>query len=386
MYLAITQSVIFMKRPLSFDVLIIGGGLAGLTSALHLSKVGLSVLLIEKSAYPQHKVCGEYVSNEVIPYLRSLDADPGQLNPTQITRFQLTNTSGNKIETQLPLGGFGISRFALDEFLYKKAKDAGCLIVQDTVTEVLYNNDLFEVKTPHQDYQAKIVLGAYGKRSSIDHSLQRKFIANKSPWLAVKAHYRGNFPSDLVALHNFPGGYCGVSKVENDLINICYLVNYDSFKQEKNILNHQKSVLHQNPYLKKIFENSEMHFEAHLSISQISFQPKEKVNSHILMIGDTAGLIHPLCGNGMSMAIHGAKLSSDLIVDYLSGKIPSRAALEKNYINEWNKNFRSRINTGRLLSRILEHENYANTLMSGLVMFPGILPALIKRTHGKPII
>src|SRR5690606_27669824 len=145
MYLAITQSVIFMKRPLSFDVLIIGGGLAGLTSALHLSKVGLSVLLIEKSAYPQHKVCGEYVSNEVIPYLRSLDADPGQLNPTQITRFQLTNTSGNKIETQLPLGGFGISRFALDEFLYKKAKDAGCLIVQDTVTEVLYNNDLFEV-------------------------------------------------------------------------------------------------------------------------------------------------------------------------------------------------------------------------------------------------
>src|SRR5690606_34252476 len=109
------------------------------------------------------------------------------------------------------------------------------------------------------------------KRSAIDHSLQREFIVNKSPWLAVKAHYRGDFPSDLVALHNFPGGYCGVSKVENDLVNICYLVNYESFKLKKNISEHQKYILYQNPYLKKILENSEMLFETPLTISQISF-------------------------------------------------------------------------------------------------------------------
>lgn len=375
-----------MKRSLPIDVLIIGGGLAGLTSALHLSKAGLDVLLIEKNTYPQHKVCGEYISNEVIPYLRSLGADPWQLNPAQISRFQLTNTAGKKVEAQLPLGGFGISRFKFDDFLYNRAKDAGCQIVQDTVTDVMFTNDIFEIRTLHESYQAKIVLGAYGKRSAIDHSLQREFIVNKSPWLAVKAHYRGDFPSDLVALHNFPGGYCGVSKVENDLINICYLVNYESFKLKKNISEHQKYILYQNPYLKKILENSEMLFETPLTISQISFQPKEKVNSHILMIGDTAGLIHPLCGNGMSMAIHSAKLSSELVINYLSERIPSREVLEINYINTWNKNFRSRINTGRLLSRVMERENYANTLMSGLVMFPGILPSLIKRTHGKPII
>lgn len=62
--------------PIQFDVIIIGGGLAGLTSAIYLSKHKISVLIIEKNTYPKHKVCGEYVSNEVLPFLRFLDIDP----------------------------------------------------------------------------------------------------------------------------------------------------------------------------------------------------------------------------------------------------------------------------------------------------------------------
>lgn len=61
---------------MSFNVIIVGGGLAGLASATHLSKKGLSVLLIEKHEYPKHKVCGEYISNEVLPYLNALDFNP----------------------------------------------------------------------------------------------------------------------------------------------------------------------------------------------------------------------------------------------------------------------------------------------------------------------
>ncbi|RZJ73742.1 MAG: FAD-binding oxidoreductase, partial [Flavobacterium sp.] len=47
--------------PIQTEILIIGGGLAGLTAALHLNKQGFDVTLIEKSAYPHHKVCGEYI-------------------------------------------------------------------------------------------------------------------------------------------------------------------------------------------------------------------------------------------------------------------------------------------------------------------------------------
>jgi len=370
----------------NIDVLIIGGGLAGLTSAIHLAKAGRHVVLIEKNSFPHHKVCGEYVSNEVIPYLQWLNADPELLNPAKISKFQLSTVSGKHIESPLPLGGFGISRSTFDDFLYKKAKDNGCTIVQDTVTEVIFEQDSFNVSSTSSRYQAKIVLGAYGKRAALDHKLGRRFITNRSPWLAIKAHYLGDFPNDLVALHNFPGGYCGVSKVENNLINICYLVNYASFKSYKNMEEHQKKVLYQNTHLEKVFENSSMQFDAPITISQISFQKKERVNRHILMIGDTAGLIHPLCGNGMSMAIHSAKICATLLTDYFTGKIASRTVLEHRYKEEWNKNFKARITMGRLLAGMLRKEKSADILMEGLAMFPGILPAIIKRTHGKPLI
>ena len=71
------------------DVTIIGGGLAGLCNAIHLSKYGKKVLLIEKNEYPKHKVCGEYISNEVLPYLDFLDINPFDFGAVKIKKFQL---------------------------------------------------------------------------------------------------------------------------------------------------------------------------------------------------------------------------------------------------------------------------------------------------------
>ncbi|RZK61067.1 MAG: FAD-dependent oxidoreductase, partial [Pedobacter sp.] len=71
--------------PLKTEILIIGGGLAGLTASLHLNKLGFDVTLIEKSTYPQHKVCGEYISNEVLPYFNWLGIDIATFFPPQIT-------------------------------------------------------------------------------------------------------------------------------------------------------------------------------------------------------------------------------------------------------------------------------------------------------------
>ena len=68
----------------------IGGGLAGLASALDLAGRGYRVTVVERKLYPFHKVCGEYVSNEVLPYLRRLGADPTGLAPAVISRFLLS--------------------------------------------------------------------------------------------------------------------------------------------------------------------------------------------------------------------------------------------------------------------------------------------------------
>ena len=368
------------------DVLIIGGGLAGLTAAIHLSQKNLKVTLIEKSAYPRHKVCGEYISNEILPYLKWLGAAVSELNPTHISKFEFSTNSGKAATTTLPLGGFGISRYALDNFLYQKAIAANCTIIKENVTDVSFKNDFFTVTTSNENITAKIVLGAFGKRSNVDQVLDRNFFAKKSPWLAVKAHYSGNFDNDLVALHNFKGGYCGVSKVENDIINICYLADYVTFKQYKNIEDYQQNVLYKNKHLKAVFENSTLLFDKPLTISQISFDKKKAVENHIIMIGDTAGLIHPLCGNGMAMAIHSAKIAAELLVDYFADKDSSRILLEKKYRKEWNKHFGKRIVMGRMLAKILTNKMLTNIFVTMVASFPKILPGIIKQTHGKPIV
>jgi flavin-dependent dehydrogenase len=366
------------------DVLIIGGGLAGLTAALHLQKIGLDVILVEKTAYPHHKVCGEYISNEVLPYLNWLNADPHLLGAAAINKLQFSTLSGKSIETALPLGGFGISRFKLDHSFYQKFKERGGRVIQDTVNAVEFQNDQFVIKTlADQQIVARQVTGAYGKRSAIDLQLKREFIQQKSPYLAVKAHYKGEFPDNQVGLHNFRGGYCGVSKVEEGKINICYLTDYQSFKAYKNISSFQQKVLYQNKYLKRIFEHTEPLFESPMTISQISFAAKECVAHHILMIGDTAGLIHPLCGNGMGMAIHSAKICAELLKAFFEGKIKNRALLEKLYISSWNKQFRSRLRMGHILSGLLRRENLSDAVLGTMVRIPALLPAIIRKTHGS---
>jgi len=373
--------------PFQTDILIIGGGLAGLTAALHLHKAGLKIILIEKNTYPHHKVCGEYVSNEVLPYFEWLNIDINKLHPSRINRLQLTMTSGKSIHVNLPLGGFGISRYVLDNFLYQQLLEKGIEVIEDTVNEIAFDNDIFCVHTlAGKEFTVKQVIGAYGKRSTIDVKLDRPFIKEKSPYLAVKAHYKGDFPADLVAVHNFNGGYCGVSQVENQNLNICYLADYATFKAHKNIETHQKKVLYQNKHLAQIFENSEMVFDAPLTISQLAFGAKTAVVDHILCIGDTAGLIHPLCGNGMAMAIHSAKICSELLLLFFDGIITSRVELERKYTSLWNEQFRSRLKMGSILSSILRKDKLTDVLLTGVIKMPFILQKIIKKTHGKPLI
>jgi len=367
-------------------ILIVGGGLAGLIAAIHLSKIGLKVSLIEKNEFPKHKVCGEYISNEVVSYFNYLGINTDDLKPTHLNQFQFSFLNGEILNSNLPLGGFGVSRYLLDEFLYKKAIANGCQIIQDSVEDIVFSENQFTVTTAKNAvFKSEILLGAFGKRSNIDQKLERDFFHKKAPWLAIKAHYSGVFPNNLVGLYHFKGGYCGVSKVENDKINICYLADYKTFKQYKNIEEYQMNVLSKNPQLKSVLNNCTSLFEKPLTISQISFDEKKAVENHILMIGDTAGLIHPLCGNGMAMAIHSAKIASELIEKYCNNEIKSRKELENKYQKEWNLNFSKRLKMGRLLALVFQKQKLAALLMRIFLKFPFLLTVIIKKTHGKPI-
>ncbi len=370
--------------PKTFQIIIIGGGLAGLTAGIHLLKAGFEVLIIEKNHYPKHKVCGEYISNEVLNYFKFLNLDIQSLKPSKIDTLTFSTASGTSISTKLPLGGFGVSRFALDHYLYQKAKQNGCFFLFDTVEEINFHDNTFSIKTLKNNcFRSKIVLGAFGKRSNIDKNLNRKFITQNSPWLGVKAHYKAKIDQNTVGLHTFLGGYCGISKIENNLVNVCYLSDYKSFKSYKNIDDYQKKVMEQNPNLKHFFETATMQFDKPLTISQISFQKKQAVENHVLMIGDTAGLINPLCGNGMAMAIHSAKIISELLQNHDCETLKARQNLEKKYQQQWNFHFRKRIKAGQILAKLLQKPKLSQILLRIFVLFPTLLQQIVKQTHGK---
>ena len=375
-----------MKITTTFDVIIVGGGLAGLTSAIHLSTRKKRVLLIEKNEYPKHKVCGEYISNEVLPYLNSLGINPINEGAKQITKVHISTTKSNLIKGELPLGGFGMSRYFLDNLLVKKAQLNGVQILKDTVDSIHFKKDSFTITTKSSGvFQSKITIGAFGKRSSLDQKMKRKFIQKKSPYLAVKIHVKGVFPENLVALHNFKGGYCGVSKVEDNAINVCYITEYRSFKKHKNITDFQEQVVFKNKHLRKIFKETSPVFEKPLTISQVSFQTKNPVEDHIIMCGDTAGMIHPLCGNGMGMAISSAQLASIRILQFLNGEIKTREGLEKQYLRDWNKEFKIRLKAGHFIAWLFRNHTISQIAYSILKRIPSLLPKMIKFTHGKQL-
>lgn len=78
----------------------------------------------------------------------------------------------------------------------------------------------------------------------------------------------------------------------------------------------EREVLYKNPYLKSIFQNSDFLFKRPITINEISFERKTPVYQHILMTGDAAGMITPLCGNGMAIAIHTAKLCAEAVLQH----------------------------------------------------------------------
>lgn len=368
-------------------VIIIGGGLAGLTASIHLAQNGLFVSLFEKDDYPHHKVCGEYLSKEVLPYFNYLKIPVNNLGPMDISRLLYSTLSGKFLEAELPLGGLGISRYALDNLLYNTAVNNGVDVHREKVISVEFSIGSHTVQTSEANYKADFVLGAYGKRSNLDKEFQREFFQNPAPWVAVKSHYENkDFPNDLVALHNFKGGYCGLSRTESGAVNVCYLSTYTSFKEFKDSELFKEKVLRKNPFLDRFFSESTELFQRPLSIAQVSFSRKSAVKDHILMLGDAAGLIHPLCGNGMAMAIHSAKIASEVLLKNLKSENPDRARVEKEYKRLWEEHFRKRLTTGKWLQKVLLKDSLAEFSQAVISRMPFLLPKIIKQTHGKPLL
>ncbi len=372
----------------AYDVALIGGGLAGLNLSIQLARKGHSVVLFEKETYPFHKVCGEYISMESWNFLtEEIGVELKNHEVPFITKLWVTSPKGESLKSKLNLGGFGVSRYKLDFLLKEIALTAGVSVIEKCkAEEVIFNKNIFTIKTNSGIFTTKVCCGTWGKRSNFDIKWKRAFTGKTSSrlnnYVGIKYHVKMDFEPDVIALHNFKDGYCGMSKIEDDKFCVCYLTKASNIKEAGSIKKAEEQILYQNPHLKKVFEKMEHCYDAPLSISQISFSKKNAVENNVLMIGDAAGMITPLCGNGMSMAMHGSKLAATSISAFLNNNM-SRKEMELNYTRDWKNNFETRVKTGKFVQYFFGRMAATNFLVKSMNYSKMLTNKLIKLTHGK---
>lgn len=368
-----------MKRD--YQVGIIGAGLAGLSLAIQLSRAGHDVILFEKETFPFHKLCGEYLSNESVPFLKHLGIDIGSLGVAEIDQLEITNVSGKNLSVDLPLGGIGLSRYVLDELLYQEAKRSGTVVAENTsVSDYRKSNDRFQVVTKKGEFTVDILISCYGKKSNLIKNSKE----SSNQYLGIKYHVElDEHPSNLISIHNFKDGYCGVCQLEGKWASVCYLSHTDNLKASGNkISNMEKSVLFQNSKIRQVFENARFVYSKPIAVSNINFDLKHLTHDNVFYCGDAAGLITPLCGNGMSMALHGSYILGSEIKSYLHGRIDFDS-MKLNYQNKWKNQFSIRMKVGRKLQKLFRNEKTADLGLSILNTFPVMNKKIISWTHGK---
>ncbi|EON76002.1 FAD dependent oxidoreductase, putative [Lunatimonas lonarensis] len=364
-----------MKHP----VVIVGAGLAGLSLAIELSRRGVPVVVLEKDRFPRQKVCGEYISQESERYVNWLGVSTESL--PHIHTLLLSSRSGRQVTLPLPKGGFGISRWTLDNLLAQIAVDEGVDLRFGVTVRAVEGN---RVITASQDtLEASFVTGAYGRANRL---AAQRVPAGSSHYVGVKYQVQSDAPADQIEMHIFGGGYCGFSKVEDDRYCLCYLSEAGALKaMGGDIAAFEQKYLYQNPRLRERFSEARVLGER-VTTSQFRFATHGGMHEMQLLTGDAAGFIPPITGNGMSLAFRGAATLAPVLADAWHGKVSGEAPylLQERYVNGY---LRSRIRKGVFLQNLLIRQNlFSDTLLFGaLRVFPALGRTLAKSASGEDI-
>lgn len=375
---------------MSYDVVVIGGGLAGSSAALQLARTGHEVLVVEKDTFPRHKLCGEFLSPEAQSSFRRLGVleavHEGGAHP--IEQAQLTAPAGSTTEHPLPDQALGLSRYRLDTLLFRRACEAGAEGRPGTrVTDV--NGSLengFTVQAGPDSIDARLVLGAYGRRGRLDRTLDRPFLNKNTPYVAFKAHYVAETPPPRpgrIELHSAPGGYCGISPVEQNRVNVCWIGHTSALRDaggtpEAMLDGH----LRQNPQLDERLHALTRVTDPFKAVSQVPLMPKTRFAGDVCMIGDSAGMIAPLCGDGMAMALQTADLVVPLASDLLQER-RSAASFRSAYQESWHHAFGRRMRLGRWIHAAAFRPGAAHLLVRTFRLVPPLARWLIRATRGS---
>lgn len=252
---------------------IIGGGPAGAAAALAVARAGGRPLIYEKSSLPRHKLCGEFFSPETLAALDRIGAAEGflRLRPARVSHAEL-HFAKHRRRFALPEPGYGLSRYAFDDFLLRAAVGHGAELRRERVIN-----------------PTGPAVWAIG-RSIVSPRGRRAF--------GFKAHYSGR-PNDAVELYFFPGGYCGLCPIEGGKTNVCGLAGEDLLgRYGFQVDRLTETVPRLRERLAPLARESPWHVAGPLR-----FGPAPRPQGALLAAGDAACFADPFTGSGLLAAV-----------------------------------------------------------------------------------
>ena len=346
-----------------FDAVVVGAGPAGSAAALVLARGGRRVLLLEKDRFPRPKVCGEFLSSDAVSSLRKLGvlASVERAVPERIARGSLHWPRGRSVSFDLPATAYGLSRRVLDDLVARAATDAGADTRFDArvLSIDAPGADGFRVrfsqKEAEREVRASFVVGAWGRWDALDRRLDRGFQRAGSRYFGWSRDYEGNTSAlaGQVRLYFFPGGYCGLSRVEEERVNLAGVVSEGVLRGQKavweGVLAHARR---SNGALDADLSALAPGPTGFLGTGPVFFTAKPPSEEGILMAGDAAGVIDPFSGEGQAAAFASGILAGETVESALSGSL-SPAATARAYSRAWKRSQARRFVWSALLRRLI---------------------------------
>jgi len=347
----------------NYDVIIAGGGPAGARAAIHLTRRGARVLLLEQKQFPRPKLCGEFISPECAAHFERLDVAGAMFaaKPSQLTDTVFYARRGQSV--RVPSSWFrtngvalGLSRAEMDERLLRRAASAGaCVIEQAHVTNVMIENGavcgiVAKHCTGETTFRGQIIIDATGRSRAVtrrlsDRSNQAR--RERAPMVAFKAHLDNTaVEPGACEIYFYGGGYGGLSSIENGLSNLCFIASArDVRAMGADADRVMREVVCKNQRAAFTLKHARLN-SPWLAVSLEGFGRSSvaPVNG-LLAVGDAASFIDPFTGSGMLMALESGELAADAISEYLNDAPTLRSLdqLKVVYARRYREMFDSRL-------------------------------------------
>jgi len=358
------------------DALIVGGGLAGGALAAALAEAGRAVILLEREAGPHDKVCGEFLSREAILYLNALGIDPVALGACRIHSLRLS--AGTGVATvKLPFPALSLTRRALDHALLRRAAEVGAEIRLGARVQSLDDDGgAWRARlSGGEEIRAPAAFLATGK-----HDLRGwpRSPGRQPDLIGFKVHMRLATPQAAelaghVELTLFRGGYAGLEPVEGGMANLCLLVRrgrYAALGQQWDAL--IAAMRADNMLLARRLDGAEPCWDRPLAVSSIPYGHVRRNSDGLWRLGDQAAVIPSFAGDGMSIALHSARLAATCFI---------QGQTADSYQRRMARDVGTAVRAATFLSQLSVHEPGRALIGWGASRLPGIMASVAALTR-----